>query len=35
VPKRLDAQGLEDWQRRLKAELDSLYQTARAALPAR
>jgi lysophospholipid acyltransferase (LPLAT)-like uncharacterized protein len=35
VPKRLDAQGLEDWQRRLKAELDSLSQTARAALPAR
>jgi len=29
VPKRLDARGLEDWQSRMKAELETLYHAAR------
>jgi len=32
VPKRLDARGLEEWQGRMKAELDALHLAAREAL---
>lgn len=35
VPKRLDARGLEEWQGRMKAELESLYRAARDALRGR
>lgn len=35
VPKRLDARGLEEWQGRMKAELDSLCRTAREVLDGR
>ena len=35
APRRLDSQGIEEWQRQMKAELEALYRAARAALDGR